>query len=102
MIIQANQELNLNDLIGNLERQFPAYSVYEFGSLPLKSIILRKSATVGVQITVRHKEIIVDACFPNIVISSLMSLFTASTIFPFSSWFNFEMKISDYLRSRYI
>ena len=102
MIVQAAQLPNFSDLIHILKSQFPGYSVYSLGSIPQKSIIVRKSAIVGAQITVRDKDIIVDACFPNLFISSVMSLFTASTIFPFSSWPKFEKKISDFLKIKYI
>ncbi len=100
MIVQAKHSPDFNDLIQDLKSQFPQYSVYTFGSKPLESIIVRKSAIVGAQITVRDNDIMVDACYPNIFISSIMSLLTASTIFPFNAWHNFEMKITDFLKRR--
>jgi|GEM_PF-1310288 len=101
MIVQATKSLNTNDLIQSLKSQFPNYSVYTFDTKFQKSIVVRKSATVGVQITIHENEIMVDACYPNLFISSLMSLFTASSIFPFNSWHDFERKISDFLKSIY-
>ena len=101
MVVQTTKSPNLNDLIQVLKSQFTNYSVYAFGSKPHPSIIVRKSAIVGVQITVRENEILVDACYPNIVISSVMSLLTASSIFPFNSWHSFEKKITGCLKISY-
>jgi len=101
MIVQATPLPDINGLIQPLKSQFSSYSVYTFDSKPRKSIIVRKSATVGAQITFSENEIIVDACYSNLFISSLMSLFTASTIFPFYSWPKFEKEIADFLKRRY-
>lgn len=101
MIVHANQLPNFNDLILTLKSQFSNYSVYIFDSKPQKSIIVRKSASVGAQLTIRENEIIVDACYPNIFISSLMRLLTASTIFPFNSWPKIEKEVSDFLKRKY-
>ena len=101
MIVQATPLPNVNDLTQVLKSQFSNYTVYAFDSKPQKSIIVRKSATVGAQITVRDNEMLVDACYPNIFISSIMSLLTASTIFPFYDWPKFEMEIANFLKSRY-
>ena len=101
MIIQATPLPNVSDLTQTLKSQFSNYSVYTFDSKPQKSIIVRKSAYVGAQITVFENEIIIDACYPNIFISSLMSLLTASSIFPFNSWPKFEKEISDFLKRHY-
>ena len=101
MIVQASQSPNFMDLIQSLKGRFSGYAVYPFESMPQKSIIVRKSAIVGAQITLRNNEIMVDACYPSLFISSLMSLLTSSTIFPFNSWFKFEMEISDFLKRRY-
>jgi hypothetical protein len=101
MIVQVKQAPGYNELIQTLKSQFSNYSVYTFDSKPQRSIIVRKSATVGAQITVSENEIMVDACYPNIFISSLMSLLTASTIFPFNAWPNIEKEVSDFLKRRY-
>lgn len=101
MIVQTTNSLNTKDLLQSLKSQFPNYSVYRFDTKFQKSIVVRKSAIVGAQITVHENEIMVDACYPNIFISSLMSLLTASTIFPFNSWRNFESKVTNFLRSIY-
>lgn len=101
MIVQATKSLNKDDLIQSLKSQFPKYSVYKFDTKFQKSIVVRKSAIVGAQITIHENEIMVDACYPNLFISSLMSLFTASTIFPFNSWRDFEKQITDFLKLTY-
>lgn len=97
MIVQATKSPNFNELIETLKNQFSNYSVYTFNSEPEKSIIVRKSSTVGAQITVRDNEIIVDACCPNIFVSTLIGLLSA--IFP--PYHNFEMKITDFLKKKY-
>lgn len=97
MIVQGTQLPNINELIEVLKRQFSNHSVYFFDSKPQKTIIVRKSDLVGVQITVRDNEIIVDACCPNILISALLGLI--STIFP--SHHHFEMKVTDFLNKTY-
>ena len=60
-------------------------------------MIVRKSGTVGAQITLGDDEIMVDACCPNIFISAFIGL--VSTIFP--SYHNFEMSIADFLKKKY-
>lgn len=97
MIVQAKQLPDFNELLLTLKSHFSNYSVYAFDSIPQKSIIVRESAAVGAQITVHDKEIIVDACCPNIFISALIGFI--STIFP--PYHNFEMKISDFLKKKY-
>lgn len=97
MIVQTKHLPSFTDLIQNLKNQYPHYSVYEFDSKPLKSIIVRKSALLGVQITSRNNEFLVDACCPNIFISALIGF--VSTIF--QPYHDFEMKISDFLNKRY-
>jgi len=97
MIVQANQSPNFNDLIETLKMQFPNYTVYKFDSKPLKSIIVQKSAIMGAQITLRDNEIMVDACCPNIFISGLLGALSA--IFP--PYYNFEMKVTDFLKGKY-
>ena len=100
MIVQAPNLPDYNKLIQTLKGHFSNYSVYAFDSKPQKSIIVRKSLIVGAQITIRDNDIIVDACYPNIFVSSLMSLVTASSIFPFNSWHQFEKEISHFLKIR--
>ncbi|GAB3236196.1 hypothetical protein J0A67_21970 [Algoriphagus aestuariicola] len=97
MIVQASELLKYNEVLAVLKSKFSDYGVYEFDSKPQRSIIVRKSATVGVQITVRDTEIMIDACCPNIFVSGLIGFM--STIFPF--YHNFEMKIRDFLRKTY-
>lgn len=97
MILQATNALNFNDLFKTLKSRFSNYSVYTFDSKPQKSIIVRKSAIVGAQISIRENEIIVDACCPNIFISALIGFL--SIIFP--PYENFEMEITDFLKKKY-
>lgn len=97
MIVQAKQLPDFNELLLTLKSQFSNYAVYTSYSISQKSIIVRKSATVGAQITVYDNEIIVDACCPNIFISALIGLLSA--IFP--PYHNFEMKITDFLKKKY-
>ncbi len=97
MIVQGTPLPTFNELIEVLKRQFSNHSVYTFDSKPQKSIIVRKSALVGVQITVRDNEIIIDACCPNIFISALIGL--VSTVFP--PYHHFEMKVTDFLKNKY-
>jgi hypothetical protein len=97
MIVQATPLSHFNDLTQVLKSQFSNYSVYTFDSKPQKSIIVRKSATVGAQITVRDNEILVDGCCPNIIISALIGFL--SVIFP--PYLDFEREIADFLKSRY-
>ncbi len=52
MIVQATQLPNIKDLMQTLRGQFANYSVYTFESKPQKSIIVRKSAIIGAQVTV--------------------------------------------------
>jgi hypothetical protein len=97
MIVQATPLPSVNDLTQTLKSQFSNYSVYTFDSKPQRSLIVRKSATVGAQITVRDNEILVDGCCPNIFISALIGFL--SVIFP--PYLDFEMEIADFLKSRY-
>jgi len=97
MIVQTAISPNSNELIDILREQFPKYSVYNFDSTYDRSVIVRKSSTVGVQITVHGNEVNVDACCPNIFISALIGLL--STILP--PYQKFEMKIADFLQKRY-
>jgi hypothetical protein len=97
MLVIANQSPDFNELLSTLKSQFSNYAVYTSYSIPQKSIIVRKSATVGAQITVRDNEIMVDACCPNIFISALIG--AISTIFP--PYHKFEMNITDYLKKKY-
>ena len=97
MIVIAKQLPDFNELLLTLKSQYSNYAVYTSYSIPRKSIIVRKSAAVGAQITVRGNEIIVDACCPNIFISALIGLI--SIIFP--PYHNFEIRIADFLKNKY-
>ncbi len=97
MIVQGTQLPNFNELTEVLKSQFSNYSIYTFDSKPQKSIIVRKSALIGAQITFHDNEIIVDACCPNIFISALIGL--VSTIFP--PYHQFEIKVTDFLKKTY-
>ncbi|KEO71804.1 hypothetical protein EL17_21730 [Anditalea andensis] len=97
MILKAEHLPDINQLLLTLKGQFPYYKVYQFNSNPLKSIIVQKSTIIGAQLTLRGNEIMVDACCPNIFISSLLGALSA--IFP--PYINFEMKITDFLKNKY-
>lgn len=97
MIVQASQSPKLKELASSLKSQFSDYRVYPFESKPQKSIIVRKSALVGAQITVHENKIIIDACSPNIFVSGLIGFM--STIFPFHH--RFEVMITDFLKRTY-
>lgn len=97
MVVTAKQLPDFNELLLTLKSGCSNYAVYTSYSLPQKSIIVRKSATVGAQITVRDNEIMVDACCPNIFISALIGFISA--IFP--PYHNFEVKITDFLKKKY-
>lgn len=97
MIVQTKQSPDFKNLILTLKSQFPNYSVYTYLSATQRSIIVRKSAAVGAQITIHDKEILVDACCPNILISAIVGFI--STIFP--PYHNFEMKMTDFLKKKY-
>lgn len=103
MIVQATCESpNLNNLIQELKNEFSdRYTFKIFGLGSQKSILVRKSAWVGVQITVYGNEIIIDGSFPNIISSSLMTLLSLSTIAPVSKWHELEKKITVFLKRKY-
>lgn len=103
MIVQATRELpNFNDLLQELKNEFSGqYTFKIFGLGSQKSILVRKSAWIGVQITIYGNEINIDGSFPNIIISSLMTLLSQSTIAPVNKWFKLEMKITDFLKRKY-
>lgn len=97
MIVQGPQIPQFNELIETLKSKFSNYSVYTLGFESQKSIIVQKSSLIGAQITVRDKEINVDACCPNFFVSALIGLISA--IFP--PYAKFEMKIVDFLKKEY-
>ena len=101
MIIQKKALPQKQQIIEDLENQFSEYAIYPFGMQSQQSIIIRKSAFVGAQVMVKEGEVLIDACYPNVFISGIMSLLSASTIFPFSAWINFERKVGDFFRNHY-
>jgi hypothetical protein len=97
MIVQGTQLPTIDELIEVLKRRFPNHSVYLFDSKPQKSIIVRKSALVGVQITLPDREILVDACCPTILMSALFGLLSAG----FPPHHQFERKVTAFLKRTY-
>ncbi|SFH11623.1 hypothetical protein SAMN04487988_11822 [Algoriphagus hitonicola] len=97
MIVQSKQLPDFNELLLVLKSQFSNYEVYPSNSLPRKSIIVKKTGTLGAQITLNDREILVDACCPNLFISALIGF--VSTVFP--SYHNFELKVTDFLKKKY-
>lgn len=103
MIVQAKQELpNSNKLIQELKKEFSApysFKIFNLGSQD--SILVRKSAWVAAQITIRGNEIRIDGSFPNIITSSLMTLLSQSTIAPVDKWVELEKKIASFFSRKY-
>ncbi|MDN3689352.1 hypothetical protein [Cyclobacterium jeungdonense] len=97
MILQSKEPTDLGDLQRSLERQFSNYSVYAFNGVPRSSLIVRKSHTVGAQVSIDENEIRIDACCPKIMVSGLIGFI--SCILP--PYHRFEIKIADFLRKKY-
>ncbi|PZX52494.1 hypothetical protein [Algoriphagus chordae] len=97
MILQVTTGLKFNELIQTLKSQFPGYTVYSFDSIPQKSIIVRKSFMIGVQLSIGENKIMVEACAPNIFISALLG-FLSAILPPYT---NFETEISEFLKKKY-
>lgn len=89
MIIKVKTTPTNEELITLLRKELPSYySVQEFG-LGKKTVMIKKSAFIGAQITVRKNEIAVDESTPSVaggILSSLAMIELASLIiFIFSS-----------------
>lgn len=97
MILSTGQTTDLADLHRLLERKFSNYSVYPFNGAPRSSLIVRKSPTVGAQVSIDENEIRIDACYPNIMVSGLIGFI--SCILP--PYHRFEIKIADFMRKKY-
>jgi len=97
-----SSSLEIQELKLILEREFSGkytYRIFHFSNQ--ESLIVRKSALVAVQITVYDDEIIVDASYPNLIVSSIANLLFASTIYPFNAWLKFEKEISGFLKKKF-
>lgn len=75
MIIKVKNTPTNEELMTILRQKFPGeYSVKEFG-LGKKSVMIKQSTFIGVQVTVRENEILVDSAAPTLAGSFLSSLF---------------------------
>ena len=112
MIIKVKTTPTNEELITLLRKELPShYSVREYG-LGKKTVMIRKSAFIGAQITVRKNEIAVDESTPSVaggILSSLVMIELASLIvFIFASdgatWSklqNFEKEMASFLKEQY-
>jgi hypothetical protein len=97
MIVPAKHLPDFDELLLTLKHQYLNYEVYILHSIPLKSIIVQKSAIIGAQITLSDNQMMVDACCPNIFLSALIGIM-GGVLPPFM---NFEMKITNFLKKKY-
>lgn len=83
MLIKVKNTPTNEALIALLRKELPSdYTVREFG-LGKKTIMIKKSAFIGVQITIRKNEIAVDESTPSLaggILSSLAMIELASLI----------------------
>ncbi len=97
MIVKPIKTLEFNELLLNLKNQFSDYLVYPLNSFPQKSILVKKSGTLGAQVSLHNHQILVDACCPNLLLSGLIGFL--STVFP--PYSKFESQIADFLKKEY-
>ena len=112
MVIKVNSSPSNQELLAALERNFPkAYSYKEFG-LGKKSVLVRKSAFLGAQITVKENEITIQGSPPSFgsgVLATLamteaaifvapLFLFTGATP---SKFRKLEMEIASFLKGTF-
>ncbi len=112
MIIKVKNTPTNDELIALLQKELPSdYSVREFG-LGKKTVMIKKSAFIGAQITVRKNEIAVDESTPSVAggtLSSLAMIELASLIvFIFASGSatrskmqNFEREMASLINEKY-
>jgi hypothetical protein len=112
MIIKVKNTPTNEELIALLRKEIPSeYSVREFG-LGKKTVMIKKSAFIGAQITVRKNEIAVDESTPSVaggILSSLAMIELASLIiFIFASggatrakFRDFEKEMASLINERY-
>ena len=103
MIIQPSSTLpTIHELIQELQNEFSDLHQFKiFGLGSQKSILVKKSVWVGVQINIRENDILIDGSFPNIVTSSFMTLLSQCAIAPVNKWFELEKEVSGFLMNRY-
>jgi len=106
MIISTSRKTpKLEDLVGILKEEFSdQYSYKIFGPGCDRSIIVRKSVLVGVQLTQRGNEIVLDSTFPSIVTSFFSALISIAGIWltpTHSYWRGFENEMAVFLRLKY-
>ncbi|WP_111672341.1 hypothetical protein [Algoriphagus litoralis] len=83
MIIKVKTTPTNEELLSLLRKELPSdYSLREFG-LDKKTVMIKKSAFIGAQVTVRKNEIAIDESTPSVVggiLSSLAMIELASLI----------------------
>ncbi len=93
------------ELVKVLREEFSnQYSYKIFGLGSNKSIIVQKSALVGVQVTQSGNEIRVDGTFPSVAASFLSAIISVAGIWliPESSpWRNLEHEVASFLNGKY-
>ncbi|MEQ9301232.1 MAG: hypothetical protein RIF33_21830 [Cyclobacteriaceae bacterium] len=106
MIISTSKHLpKLSDLYRILKAEFPAKRVrLQQGLGSTKTIVVRKSSFVGVQITAQNDQLRVDGTFPSIFTSIIATVALWSTGFssPFDrSRMKFEREVSSLLSKKF-
>ena len=113
MIIPTSRKTpQLQELSKVLTEEFSdQYSYKLFGLGSEKSIVVRKSMLVGVQITPRENEIRVDGTIPSVAISffsaliafalSTLGIIRSASFIPLLPSRNLENEIADFLKRKY-
>jgi len=107
LIVKLRNIPQLLELPRILKQEFSnqySYKILEIG--PGKSILIKKSFMVGVQITQKGEEISVQGSFPSIatsifasIIFGLLHIYLPSVFA--SSWMNFEHELAVFLNQKY-
>ncbi len=92
MIVQTKEETpKVEELIQTLKKEFShRYSYSLFGLGLDKTIMVRQSAFVGAQITIRESEIMVDGTFPSIAASCFATILSIFAPAPSSNFSDLE------------
>lgn len=105
MIISTSKKIPIpQELSQVLKEEFSdRYSYTIFGLGSEKSVIVRKSTLVGVQITPRKNETMVDGTFPSVATAFFSTLICGGGYWTplYYSWLDFEKEISLFLKRKY-
>ena len=105
MIISATKDLpEISELYQLLKEEFPQKEIHLAEGLGnTKTIMVRKSSLVGVQITPTGRQIRVDGSFPSIFTSVLATIALIGGYWTplHCSWSRFEKEISQFLVNQY-